>query len=260
MDCDQVFMILTRGPFPTGARPTSKSKSTWKRAPIVGGWPRLCGRRWKSFKKRCRPWKAASCPAIGATHVRPPPSWHSSPARPPAWRQRRRSTHRASLRTAAVAAGRSFLNGHSAGNYHGLRADCHRRRARYVAERLKPPFRALAAFIAPLRIARLPRDSNWRSAAHFDWPAPFLCVRLDCAGLRRAALAYARRLPNYFSRERPPHFFGRPISSRAFLSRFVLPIIRIVHCRADQENPLRASVTDRKVGQPIGTGLKQRSP
>ena len=62
MDCDQVFMILTRGPFPTGEPGTNRSKRIWNRAPIAGDWPKRCGRRSKFFRKPMPPAESRDLP------------------------------------------------------------------------------------------------------------------------------------------------------------------------------------------------------
>ena len=72
MDCDQVFMILTRGPFPTG--------EPWDEQ--VEAHLESCSECWRLaealrpaievFQEAVPRPKAGTCPVIGATRGRPP--------------------------------------------------------------------------------------------------------------------------------------------------------------------------------------------
>ncbi len=93
MDCEQVFKILTSGPFPTGEAWDEQVEAHLEMcAGLFGASPKRFGRRWKFFKKRCPLLKAETFPAIGAMldpqlpfsassrKRQPAPRWHPASA------------------------------------------------------------------------------------------------------------------------------------------------------------------------------------
>ena len=64
MTCDDVFDILTRGPFPSALRKTNRSNAIWRTARNVGAWRRRYVPRSSYFRSRSILMKPRACQVI----------------------------------------------------------------------------------------------------------------------------------------------------------------------------------------------------
>ena len=98
MNCNQVFNILTRGPFPSGDPTDAAVRFTSRPVRVVVGWPKRCGRRSRCSKNQSLQKSVALCQAIGGNSLR------AMGDRPVSTASRARSKRRGSRRSQASTA------------------------------------------------------------------------------------------------------------------------------------------------------------